>query len=138
VRKKCIYAHPWVRGSVGLKARCDPPNRWAHHTVLPTKTSPRCIQFAGISFSFFNASSQVAITVLVNLWFCLIFVTVTLLMVSLLLIAWYHLALISLSENTFSCMTFSHLNTQIKYADSDRMIWKSLVGLRWVIFLFRC
>jgi len=76
VRKKCIYAHPWVRGSVGLKARSDPPNRWAHHTVLPTKTSSRCIQFTGISFSFFNAGSQVAITVLVNLWFRLIFVAV--------------------------------------------------------------
>ena len=127
MRKKCIYAHPWVRGSVGLKTRCNPPGRWIHRTVLPTKTSLICIQFASTSLSFLNAISHVSITVLVNFSFRLIFVAVTLLMVSLSFIAWYHLARISPSDSCFSCVTLSHLRTQIKYADSDSIIWKSLV-----------
>ena len=64
----------------------------------------------------------------------MIFVVVTLLMVSLLLIAQYHLALISPSVRSLSCITLSHLRTQIKYADSDRRIWKSWVGPWCVIF----
>ena len=56
-------------------------------------------------------------------------------MVSLLLIARYHLAQISPSWRCFPCMTLSHLRTHIKYADSDRMIWKSWVG-PWQVFLF--
>ena len=127
MRKKCIYIHPWVRGSVGLKIQCNPPGWWVHHTVLPTKTSPICIQFTSISFSFFNAISHVSITVLVNSLFCLIFVVVTLLLVILLFIAWYYLAHISCSDSSFPCITLSHLRTQIRYADSDRIIWKSLV-----------
>ena len=111
-----------------------PPRGWGPHTVLPTKTSQRYIQFAGISISFLSAGSHVPLISCVNLLVLMIFVVVTLSMVSLLLIARYHLALISPSVRSFSCITLSHLRTQITYADSDRRIWKSWVGPWCVIF----
>ena len=113
-----------------------PPGGRAPHAVLPTKTSQRYIQFAGISISFLNAGSHVLSISCMNLLVLMIFVAVTLSMVSLLLIARYHLALISPSVGSFSCITLSHLRTQITYADSDRRIWKSRVG-PWCV-VFRC
>ena len=102
-----------------------PPGGQAPHAVLPTKTSQRYIQFAGISVSFLSTGSHVASISCVNLLVLVIFIAVTLLMVSLSLIARYHLALISPSVRSFSCITLLYLRTQIKYVDSDRGIWKS-------------
>jgi len=106
----------------------NPPYRQAHHTVLPTKTSWQCIQFAGSSISLFKTGSHVPSISFVNLLVCAIFVVVTLLMVSLSLIAWCHFALISPSERAFSYMTLLHLSIHIRYADSGSRIWKSQVG----------
>ena len=111
-----------------------PPNGQACQAVLPTKTSQLCIQFTGNSCPFLNAGPQVPSTSFLNLLVLTIFVVVVLLMVSLSLIAQYHLALISPSVRGFSCITLSHLRTQIRYADSDRMIWKSLVGPQCIVF----
>jgi len=99
-----------------------PPYRRAHHTVLPTKTSRQCIQFAGISIVLLKVGSQVSSINFVNLLVCFIFIAVTLSMVSLSLIVQCHLALISPSERFFSCMTLSHLNVHIRYANSNRRI----------------
>jgi len=115
----------------------DPPIGKACHAILPTKTSLTYGWFACISCVFLKAGSQVSFTSFVNFLFCMIFDVDTLSMVRRSLIAWVHLALISLLVSTFSCMTLSHLRTHIRYADSDRRIWKSQVGPRWVI-LFSC
>ena len=85
-----------------------PPNRRAHHAVLPTKTSLHCIQFTGISIVFFNASSHVSSTRFVNMLVLLIFIAVTVSMVSLLLITRHPLAHISPSGRCF-CMTLHTL-----------------------------
>jgi len=113
------------------------PNRHAHCAVLPTKTSLQCIQFAGVSFSFRSAGSHVSSTSFMNLLVLTIFVTVTLLMVSHLLIVHCHLALISLSWRGFSWMTHSHLRTHMRYANSDRRIWSSCDG-PWRVVLCCC
>ena len=110
------------------KCGVNPPYRQAHHTVLPTKTSWQCIQFAGSSISCFKTGSHVPPISFVYLLVRAIFVTVTLSMVGLSLIVWYHFALISLLEMTFSCMTLLHLSIHIKYTDSESRIWKSQVG----------
>jgi len=73
-----------------------------------------------------------------NLLVLTVFIMVTLLLVSFLLIMQYHLALISPSVRGFSCISLSHLRTQIKYADSDRMIWKGWVGPWCIIFHCCC
>jgi len=88
----------------------------------------------GISISFLSIGSQVPSASFVNSLVLMIFVAVTLSMVSLLLITQYHLALISLFMMGFSCMTLSHLRTQIRYTDSDRRIWKCWVGAWCVLF----
>ena len=115
----------------------DPPIGKACHAILPTKTSLTYGWFACISCVFLKAGSQVSFTSFMNFLFHIIFDTDTLSMVRHLLIMWFHLALISLSVSTFSCMTLSHLRTHIRYTDSDRRIWKSQVRPQWVI-LFSC
>jgi len=115
----------------------DLPIGKAHHTILPTKTSLTYGWFACISCVFLKAGSQVSFTSFMNFSFRMIFDTDTLLMVRRSLIVWFHLMLISLLVSTFSCMTLSHLRTYIRYADSDRRIWKSWVRPWWVI-LFSC
>jgi len=128
VRKNAVMHTPGLGVVWDSKHNVCTPHRHAHRAVLPTKTLRSFIQFAGISPSFLNAGSHVVSTSFVNLLVLMIFVAVTLSMVSLLLIACRHLALISLSERVFSCMTLSHLRTQIRYTDSDRMIWSNWVG----------
>ena len=66
------------------------PNRHAHRAVLPTKTSLWYNQFAGVPHSFLSAGTHVSSTSFVNLFVLVIFIAVTLLMVSLLLIAHFH------------------------------------------------
>ena len=58
----------------------------------------------------------------------LMIVAVILSLVSLLLIAFSHLATISLPSCLFSCITLSHLRTHIRWAASDISIWSSLVA----------
>jgi len=118
----------------GSKHDVFPPIRQAHHAVLPTKTSLDCSQFACVSFPLLSMGPQVSLISFVKLSFLLIIIAVTLLMVSLLLIARYHLVLISPSDSGFSCITLSHLKTHIKYADSDRRVWRSRVGPQCIIF----
>jgi len=113
------------------------PKRRAHRAVLPTKTSLWYNHLAGGSPSFLSAGSQVSSTSFLNLSVLVIFVAVTLSMVSHSLIARSHLALISLSVRGFSCMTLSHRRAHIRYADSDRIIWSSRVGPWRVTFLRR-
>jgi len=72
-----------------------------------------------------------------NLLVLMIFVVVTLSMVSHLLIARSHLVLISLSWRVLSWMTHSHLRTHMRYTDLDRMIWSSHDG-PWRIVLCCC
>ena len=125
----------------GSKHGVPPPTRQGHHAVLPTKTSRHSIQFTGSSMIFLRAGSQVSSTRFVNWWVLLVFVvlvTFTLSVVSLSLITWYHLARISPLWSSFSCMTLSHLRTQIRYTDSDRMIWRSCVGPWWVFLCCCC
>jgi len=118
------------------KCGINPPYRQAHHTVLPTKTSWQCIQFAGNSISLFKTGSHVPSISFMYLSVHAIFVVVTLLMVNLSLIVWYHFALISPLEMTFSCMTLSHLSIHIRYADSKSRIWRSRVG-PWCLLVHR-
>ena len=114
------------------------PIRQAHHTVLPTKTSLECIQFACNSFSFLSVGPHVSSISFIKVLFLLIFIAVTLLMVSCLLIMQYHLILISSSDIGFSCITLSHLRTHIKYADLDRRIWRRQVGPWCIVFFCHC
>jgi len=132
---KCFYAHPctgvvWGSKHAFLGSR-------VRYAVLPTKTSLRFIQFIGSSLSFLSACSQVSTTSLVNPSFLLIIVAFILSVVSLSLIARSHLVLISLSVSIFSCITLSHLRTQMRYADSEMMIWRSQVG-PWSVFRLCC
>ena len=121
----------------GSKHDVFPPIRQAHHAVLPTKTSLECIQFACNSFSFLSAGPHVSSISFIKVLFLLIFVAVTLSMVSCSLIAWYHLILISSSDSGFPCITLSHLRSHIKYTDSDRRIWRSRVS-PWCVVFFCC
>ena len=50
----------------GSKHGVPPPSRRGHHAVLPTKTSPHCIQFTESSIVFLNAGSHVSDTSFVN------------------------------------------------------------------------
>jgi len=118
----------------GSKHDIFPPIRQAHHAVLPTKTSLDCSQFACVSFSLLSMGPQVSLISFMKLSFLLTIVVVTLLMVSLSLIAWYHLVLISPSDSGFSCITLLHLKTHIKYANSNRRVWRSQVRPQCVIF----
>ena len=105
------------------------PIRQAYYAVLPTKTSLEYIHSACSFFSFSSVGPHVSSINFVKVQFLLIFIAVTLSMVSCLLIAWYHLAFISFSDSSFSCITLLHLRTHIRYADSDRRIWRRQVGL---------
>ena len=98
-------------------------------TLIPTKTSWFLIHSSSRSDCFFNVPSQVAFTSWVKgLSFFFIMVTMIFSLVSLLFIALYHLDPTSLLECVFSCITLSHLSTQIKWVASEIVIWRSLVA----------
>ena len=59
-------------------------------------------------------------------------------MVSFLFMAWSHLLFISSSWWCFPCITLLHLSTHMRYANSRRSIWRSLVGPWCVLFRFHC
>ena len=96
--------------------------------LLPTKTSRLEIQSVGRSIWFRRTCSHVCFTVWVDFASRLIFVVVSLSSVSLVLIAHVHLFFISLVVCEHSWITRSHLNTQIRWADSDSRICMSLVA----------
>jgi hypothetical protein len=66
------------------------------------------------------------ITRFMNLLSCLIFIAIILSLVSLVLMAFFHLMSTSLSECTFSQITLSHHRTHIRWAASEIRIVASL------------
>jgi len=106
------------------------PNRHAHCTVLPTKTSLRYNQFAGVSHSFLSAGTHVSSTSFVSLFVLMIFVAVTLLKVSLLLIACCCLALNSSLQRGFPEHLFHTLGPMVGpwYVIFCCCHWLSLLG----------
>ncbi len=95
---------------------------------LPTKTSRLWSHLCGRTVCFLSTSSQVANTRLVNGLSLRILVAAILSLVSLLLIALYHLAWVSFLVSCFPWMTCSRLITHIRWADSEIRIWSSLMA----------
>src|SRR6266852_9960888 len=110
-RRKCICAHPWCWGSVGLGwcARVS-----VVHALIPTKTSRFWNQLGGNVPACFSKGFHVFSVSCVNFLFHFVFCAVILSVVSLSLIALFHLLVIPCSLRVFSCMTHSHLSTHIR------------------------